>query len=111
MAELRRLLISPERLGDATVPLALDTQERRYLERVLRLRPGARFAISDGAGRLYEASLQEQGMAAIESLSQQFPAQQPQLVLLQGLIRRDLEITLRMAVSYTHLTLPTILRV
>jgi len=97
MAELRRLLISPERLGDATAPLALDPQERRYLERVLRLRPGARFAISDGAGRLYEASLQEQGMAAIETLSQQFPAEQPQLVLLQGLMRRDLEITLRMA--------------
>lgn len=97
MAELRRLLISPERLGDATAPLALDPQERRYLERVLRLRPGARFAISDGAGRLYEACLQEQGMAAIESSSQQVPAEQPQLVLLQGLMRRDLEITLRMA--------------
>ena len=97
MAELRRLLISPERLGDATAPLALDPHERRYLERVLRLRPGARFAISDGAGRLYEASLQEQGMASIETLSQQFNAAQPQLVLLQGLMRRDLEITLRMA--------------
>lgn len=97
MAELRRLLISPERLGDATAPLALETQERRYLERVLRLRPGARFGISDGAGRLYEASLLEQGLAAIDGLIEHHERQQPQLVLLQGLMRRDLEITLRMA--------------
>jgi 16S rRNA (uracil1498-N3)-methyltransferase len=97
MAELRRLLISPERLDDSGETLTLEADERHYLERVMRLRPGARFGISDGAGRLYEASLLEQGQASINTMIEQQPRQQPQLVLMQGLMRRDLDITLRMA--------------
>ena len=87
--ELRRLLIEPERLqaaqesaADAAVPLR--PQERHYLERVLRYRPGDRFAVVDGAGALWSARLGDDRRAVLEqSLAaplQQRPRPQPQLM-------------------------------
>ncbi|WP_315858566.1 RNA methyltransferase PUA domain-containing protein, partial [Cyanobium sp. T1B-Tous] len=49
--DLRRLLITPGRLPagpSAGAELELDRQELHYLTRVLRLRPGDRFAVVDG---------------------------------------------------------------
>jgi len=98
MAELRRLLVDPGRLKQAIQqPVALERQERHYLERVLRLRPGAAFAVTDGCGRLYEATLLDGGLARLTSCGEQRPAAKPQLVLLLGLMRKEVEITLRMA--------------
>lgn len=61
--ELRRLLIDGARLQDC---LTLQPQERHYVERVLRLRPGARLALVDGCGRLWTALLQADGRVALE---------------------------------------------
>ena len=98
MAELRRLLMAPERLAQAgDQPLQLEPQERHYLERVLRLRIGSAFAVADGCGRLYEATLLDQGLVQLKLSSRQSEPATPQLVLLLGLTRKDVDITLRMA--------------
>ena len=49
MAELRRVLIDQQRLRGCGHELELTSQERHYLEKVLRLRRVA-FAIVDGQG-------------------------------------------------------------
>ena len=98
MAELRRLLMTPERLAQAGhQPLQLERKERHYLERVLRLRSGSDFAVADGYGRLYVATLLDQGQAQLKLSCQQSKPATPQLVLLLGLMRKEVEITLRMA--------------
>ena len=48
MAELRRVLIEPQRLAGCGQDVELTSDERHYLEKVLRLRPGSPFAIVDG---------------------------------------------------------------
>lgn len=104
--ELRRLLIAPERLGAAGAPqaLALEPAEQHYLRRVLRLRPGDRFALTDGAGHLWSARLVEGGAAAAAELEQPLaqpletespPA--PPLTLAVALPKRDGEVLARMA--------------
>ena len=106
--ELRRLLIPPERLLAAagaagTVELQLESNEAHYLGRVLRLRPGDRFAVVDGAGRLWSAALRqadraelEQPLAApLELERQPFPL----LELAVALPRRDADVLLRMVVE------------
>ena len=50
MAELRRLLIRPERLQDSGSGIQLEPKESHYLRRVLRLRPGDALAVVDGQG-------------------------------------------------------------
>jgi len=102
--ELRRLLISRERLTAAAEgPLALSADETRYLERVLRYRPGDRFAVVDGAGALWSARLGDDRRAVLEqSLAaplQQRPRPQPQLVLAAAVVKRDFEVVVRMAVE------------
>ena len=100
--ELRRLLLSPERLSAATdrlrVPLLAD--ELHYLQRVLRLRDGDPFAVVDGVGHLWQARL-----AATQALLEQ-PLEQPaccmppplvRLELAVALPRRDGDVILRMA--------------
>ncbi len=100
--ELRRLLIDPNRLrqgGDAGI--ALSREESHYLNRVLRLRPGDRFAVVDGCGGLWTAQLQEPGRADLEQpLGQPLERQEPTSLpigLALAMPRRDGELVLRMA--------------
>ena len=98
--ELRRLLIAPERLGGHGFAVVLAADERHYLRRVLRLRPGDRFAITDGAGRLWSARLTEAG-AELEQPSTAplacQPMPQPALTLAVAMPKRDGEVLARMA--------------
>ena len=55
--ELRRLLISPERLAAAASLLELSAAEDHYVRRVLRLRSGDRLELVDGVGGLWSARL------------------------------------------------------
>lgn len=59
--DLRRLLIAPERLAGSGTLVALESAEHHYLSRVLRLRPGDRFAVIDGAGRRLDCPAQSGG--------------------------------------------------
>ena len=97
--ELRRLLIEPARLRGAAVTLSRD--ESHYLGRVLRLRTGERFAVVDGCGRLWSASLSGTDRAVLEQplehpLERQDPPS-PRLVLAVAMPRRDGDVVLRMA--------------
>lgn len=98
--ELRRLLIAPERLGGPGSAVVLDTHERHYLSRVMRLRSGDRFAITDGAGRLWSARLSEAG-AELEQPSaaplECQPKPRPALTLAVAMPKRDGEVLARMA--------------
>ncbi|MCT0225256.1 16S rRNA (uracil(1498)-N(3))-methyltransferase [Synechococcus sp. CS-1328] len=100
--ELRRLLIDPDRLrqgGEAGI--VLSRQESHYLSRVLRLRPGDRFAVVDGCGALWTAQLQEPGRADLEQpMGQPLERQAPtslRIGLALAMPRRDGELVLRMA--------------
>ena len=118
--ELRRLLIDPQRLERADGELPLEAAEVHYLLRVLRLRPGDRFALVDGAGRLWTAGLaladqlaeplvERRGRAPSEQplvarLEQPLarplqwqPQPQPSLALAVAMPRRDGDVLLRMA--------------
>jgi 16S rRNA (uracil1498-N3)-methyltransferase len=97
MAELRRILIEPQRLAGCGEELELTSDERHYLEKVLRLRSGSPFAIVDGQGGLHQAELGSNGWAQQGECVEQQPRQEPELVLLMGVIRRDFEIVVRMA--------------
>lgn len=102
--DLRRLLITPGRLSAGSCAggeLALERQELHYLTRVLRLRPGDRFAVVDGAGRLWSALL---GLADVAELEQAFssplafePPAPQSLQLALALPKRDADVVLRMA--------------
>lgn len=97
--ELRRLLIAPGRLPARGRSLELLPGELHYLVRVLRLRPGDRFALSDGAGRLWTACLAA-GRAELEQ-PRDTPRQRqdppaPRLALAVALPRRDGEVLARM---------------
>ncbi len=114
--EWRRLLVPPERLAAASAgprqgsgaALALEPSELHYLRRVLRLRPGQRLALVDGAGHLWSATLAaaegaagHRGGAVLEQplqrplLSEPPPA--PALQLAVALPRQDADVLLRMA--------------
>lgn len=94
--ELRRLLVEPARLA-ATGPLTLQAAEAHYLRRVLRLRPGDRFAVADGCGTLWSALLQDPLQAELEQCLERQPQPAPWLELLVVPPRRDLDVLLRMA--------------
>jgi 16S rRNA (uracil1498-N3)-methyltransferase len=101
--ELRRLLIPPERLAASGGAPPLDRQEAHYLGRVLRLRPGDRFAVVDGAGRLWSAVLRQADRAELEqplaAPLEQAEAPAPCLELAVALPRRDADVLLRMVVE------------
>ena len=91
--ELRRLLIDPQRLELAEGELRLEAAELHYLLRVLRLRPGDRFALVDGVGRLWTA-----GLALAEQLAEPLverrgraPAEQPLVARLEQPLARPLQ--------------------
>ena len=100
MAELRRLMIEPKRLADRDRNgcLVLRDEERHYLRRVLRLRPGATVAVVDGRGHLWEGWLQEEGQLLLPgSCTTTTPAKTPQLGLAIALVRRGMDDVMRMA--------------
>lgn len=105
--EWRRLLVPPERLAATAGPadscgveLPLEPHELHYLRRVLRLRPGERFGLVDGAGHLWSATLAA-GTARLEQpLQAPLRSEPPPLPLLQlavALPRQDADVLLRMA--------------
>jgi len=59
LAELRRLLIKRSRIENLNKDLSFDLfpQEAHYLTRVLRLKNGGLFLITDGLGNLWKATL------------------------------------------------------
>lgn len=99
--EWRRLLVPPQRLAAAADgELALEPPELHYLRRVLRLRPGERFGLVDGAGQIWSATL----AAGTARLDQPFqapfrsePPPRPLLQLAVALPRQDADVLLRMA--------------
>ena len=99
--ELRRLLIPPHRLVGPDPELPLVAEELHYLRRVLRLRDGDRFALVDGAGRLWSATLVGGTRALLDQpvdgplQSQARPLLPLELAL--ALPKRDGELVLRMA--------------
>nr|WP_199289239.1 16S rRNA (uracil(1498)-N(3))-methyltransferase [Cyanobium sp. FACHB-13342] len=101
--ELRRLLIPPGRLAASGGALPLERQEAHYLGRVLRLRPGDRFAVVDGVGQLWSAVLRQADRAELEqplaAPLEQAPAPAPPLELAVALPRRDGDVLLRMVVE------------
>jgi len=99
--ELRRLLIPPHRLVGEGPELPLVAEELHYLRRVLRLREGDRFALVDGAGHLWSATLAG-GTRAVLDQPVDGPLQAearplPPLELALALPKRDGELVLRMA--------------
>jgi len=105
--ELRRLLITPERItalatgGPAPGRLALEPQERHYLERVLRYRPGDRLALVDGIGGLWTAVLDPERSLRLEQepglpLLREAPPGPP-LELAMAVPRREADLVWRMA--------------
>ena len=100
VAELRRLLIESKRLADrdGNGCLVLRDDERHYLRRVLRLRPGAPVAVVDGRGHLWEGRLQAEGQLLLPSgCETTTPAKTPQLGLAIALVRRGMDDVMRMA--------------
>jgi 16S rRNA (uracil1498-N3)-methyltransferase len=98
--ELRRLLIGPERLPTHGRGLLLEPPERHYLTRVLRLRPGDRFALTDGAGGLWTACLSAAGAdleQPPEAPLERSAAPRPPLTLAVAMPRRDGDVLARMA--------------
>lgn len=97
--ELRRLLMAPERLG--TPALTLTPAEHHYLARVLRYRPGDRFAVVDGCGHLWSARLGAGSSAELEQPPdqplQRQSAPRGSLLLAAALPRREAEAVIRMA--------------
>ncbi|MGL6134041.1 MAG: RsmE family RNA methyltransferase [Prochlorococcaceae cyanobacterium] len=110
--EWRRLLVPPERLAaaaaaasasaadDAGAVLALEPPELHYLRRVLRLRPAERFALVDGAGHLWSATLAADTALLEQPLQRPLlaePPPRPALQLAVALPRQDADVLLRMA--------------
>ncbi len=111
--ELRRLLITPQRLAQARPLLALEAGEVHYLRRVLRLRPGDRLELVDGVGGLWSALVEPEqaaggagsgGAAAVLRLEQEpeaplrrEPPEAWPLLLALAVPRRDAEVVWRMA--------------
>ena len=99
--ELRRLLISPQRLAGADLELALEAEELHYLRRVLRLREGDHFALADGVGHLWTAALVGGSGAVLDQpVEAPLQAEARPLLPLQlavALPKRDGELILRMA--------------
>ncbi|MFL5430553.1 MAG: 16S rRNA (uracil(1498)-N(3))-methyltransferase [Myxococcales bacterium] len=57
----RRLHVPPEQLGRGN-PVSLTPSQARYLETVLRLRPGSPLEVFDGQGRRFDAVLESAGL-------------------------------------------------
>jgi 16S rRNA (uracil1498-N3)-methyltransferase len=83
----RRLHVPPEQLARGN-PVALTASQGRYLETVLRLRPGAEVEVFDGAGRRFEAVLESAGLR----IAAELPAGPPSALdvwLAQAIVKGD----------------------
>jgi 16S rRNA (uracil1498-N3)-methyltransferase len=54
--------------GELGATLEIDVTDRRHLERVLRMRPGATLEVVDGAGTAFAGELEEQGRVRLLAL-------------------------------------------
>lgn len=101
MAELRRLLIAPDRLRQGENGVVLDPKEQHYLRRVLRLRPGDQCAVVDGVGHLWTAELIDGTwlgfVHGVDQPCQTAPAPLPRLGLAVVGVRRGMDEVMRMA--------------
>ena len=102
MAELRRLLIAPERMHTSGSVLSLVADERHYLRRVLRLRPGDALAVVDGQGHCWTAQLLEGGeqldlQQPLDQPLETLPSPRPRLGLAVVGVRRGMDEVMRMA--------------
>jgi len=101
MAELRRLLIAPDRLEHGGGALDLQPKEQHYLRRVLRLRPGDPCAVVDGVGHLWTAELIDGQRLAfplgLDHPCQVTPPPAPRLGLAVVGVRRGMDALMRMA--------------
>ena len=101
MAELRRLLIAPDRLKPGETAVELEPKEQHYLRRVLRLRSGDGCAVVDGVGHLWTAQLidgQRLSLAhGVDHPCVEEPAPTPRLGLAVVGVRRGMDEVMRMA--------------
>ena len=102
MAELRRLLIAPTRLPTSGSLVLLEGDERHYLRRVLRLRPGDHLAVVDGQGHIWSAQLMEGGEQLqlhqpLDQPRETASAPRPRLGLAVVGVRRGMDDVMRMA--------------
>jgi len=103
--ECRRLLIPPQRLAalDVERRLPLSDEHSRYLTKVLRFSPGARFFVIDGVGHLWDAELVDRQHARLlQPLEQPLCSElapRPALVLAAAVVKRDFDLVVRMAVE------------
>lgn len=87
---MHRFFISPDRRAGAVV--RFDADQARQMTRVLRLRPGDRVLVLDGAGRQYEVALEAVGANAVgRVVAESAAAGEPgvHLTLYQSLLKRD----------------------
>ncbi|QFZ93153.2 16S rRNA (uracil(1498)-N(3))-methyltransferase [Synechococcus elongatus] len=93
--ELRRLWMPPEQLqGDCWV---LNPEQRHYLQRVLRLKPGERCAVINGQGGLWTAELGDRDQLFVVEAAPVVPPPQPRLTLIQGLPKQGFDEVIRQA--------------
>lgn len=101
MAELRRLLIAPDRLKHGQSAVDLAPKEQHYLRRVLRLRPGDGCAVVDGVGHLWTAELIDGQQLSlprgVDNPCVVEPAPSPRLGLAVVGVRRGMDELMRMA--------------
>ncbi|ABB56838.1 16S rRNA (uracil(1498)-N(3))-methyltransferase [Synechococcus elongatus] len=93
--ELRRLWLPPEQLqGDRW---SLTADQRHYLQRVLRLKPGDRCAVIDGQGGLWTAELGDRDQLFPVGAVPVLPPAQPRLTLIQSLPKQGFDEVIRQA--------------
>jgi 16S rRNA (uracil1498-N3)-methyltransferase len=90
----RRFYAPPEAFGSDLKSLALQAEEARHLRDVLRLRPGDRIHVFDGAGKEYECSIEESRkdtarLAVLAEVAPARPESPLQLTLAVALLKSD----------------------
>jgi 16S rRNA (uracil1498-N3)-methyltransferase len=90
----RRFYAPPEAFSSDLKSLTLQAEEARHLRDVLRLRPGDRVHVFDGAGKEFECAIQEsrKDTARLQVLSEVLPARSEsplELTLAVALLKSD----------------------
>ena len=99
MEDLTRLIISHERIENIkNNNLELSKEETHYINKVMRIKNGKEIFIANGKGSLWKAIKVKNDCLEIIQLKKPYLFQEQEIYLLG-------------TVSYTHLTLPTILLV
>lgn len=92
---MQRLFLQPQQLTEDVVPLT--EEQRHYLRRVLRLRPGNTFLALDGHGKSWYALLQEDGQALLVEALPVAAKPTQELQLLTALPKQGFEEVVRQA--------------